>query len=150
MSFICFYFIFFRASRVSTIYRADEAVCVSCEKLGGLSSEAGSTNFISEFCHLYSGLYSLQISRHLDIFISHDWPRGIYDFGDAHTLLRRKKHFREEVANGTLGSPPLEELLHHLKPGYWFSAHLHCKFAAVVRHDVRARSSQRNPLCRRS
>jgi len=68
--------------------------------------------------------------------MSHDWPRGIYNFGDVDGLVRRKRFFAQEIADGTLGSPPTEELLYHLKPDYWFSAHLHVKFAAIVDHQV--------------
>lgn len=35
-----------------------------------------------------------QLSNNLDIFISHDWPRGIYKFGNAKQLLRFKPFFR--------------------------------------------------------
>lgn len=71
----------------------------------------------------------------LDVFLSHDWPCGIEKHGDVVGLLRRKKHFREDIAGNRLGSPPSMQLLRALKPSHWFSAHLHCGFAAVVEHD---------------
>ncbi|KAK3082824.1 hypothetical protein FSP39_006437 [Pinctada imbricata] len=77
-----------------------------------------------------------QISRPLDIFLSHDWPRGIYNYGNTELLLKRKSFFREEVESNTLGSPQAEELLYKLKPDYWFAAHLHVKFAALVQHQM--------------
>jgi lariat debranching enzyme len=70
----------------------------------------------------------------LDIFLSHDWPRGIARHGDTERLLRRKSFLREEVATNTLGSTPAEQLIHHLRPRYWFAAHLHVKFPAIVTH----------------
>lgn len=78
-----------------------------------------------------------QIQIPIDIFMSHDWPRGIYYYGSTGELLRKKKFLRHEVESNTLGSPAAEELLAHLQPSYWFSAHLHVKFAAVMQHPVR-------------
>ncbi|CAH8453186.1 unnamed protein product [Schistosoma turkestanicum] len=76
-----------------------------------------------------------QIRRRLDILMSHDWPRGIYHYGNSNQLIRKKPHFRNEIESDSLGSPPGEQLLCRLKPRYWFSAHLHCKFSAVVEHS---------------
>lgn len=69
-----------------------------------------------------------------DIFLTHDWPKGIYEYGDVEALVRRKPHFQGEIDTGTLGSPPASDVLYKLKPKYWFSAHLHVKFSAVVGH----------------
>jgi lariat debranching enzyme len=35
----------------------------------------------------------------IDIMLTHDWPRGIEQFGDVQKLLRIKKHFRAEVSH---------------------------------------------------
>nr|CAD7437410.1 unnamed protein product [Timema bartmani] len=75
-----------------------------------------------------------QVKSPIDIFLSHDWPRGVYHHGNIKQLLKHKPFFEDEVNNNSLGSKPCEELLHYLKPTYWFSAHLHVKFAAIVHH----------------
>ncbi len=40
----------------------------------------------------------LQLSGKFDIFLSHDWPEGIYEYGDKYLLLRLKPFFAEDVS----------------------------------------------------
>ncbi|KAI9203805.1 Metallo-dependent phosphatase-like protein [Polychytrium aggregatum] len=76
-----------------------------------------------------------QIRQPLHCFVSHDWPNGIAAYGNVRRLLKLKPYFADEVRTGTLGSDANQFLLKRLKPSYWFSAHLHVKFAAVYPHE---------------
>jgi hypothetical protein len=70
----------------------------------------------------------------VDIFLSHDWPAQIWEYGNKERLLKIKPYFRDDIQTGKLGNPPLMHLLQSIKPAYWFAAHLHVKFAATVPH----------------
>lgn len=72
--------------------------------------------------------------KKMDIFLSHDWPTDVWNFGDSQGLLRKKKHLADDMRSGRLGSPPLRALLGVLQPSFWFAAHLHVKFSALVPH----------------
>ncbi|XP_049297486.1 lariat debranching enzyme [Anopheles funestus] len=76
-----------------------------------------------------------QLTPTVDVMLSHDWPRGITRYGNETQLLRFKPAFREDIEGNRLGSAPCEGLVRMLQPPYWFAAHLHCKFAALVEHS---------------
>ncbi|VDN51474.1 unnamed protein product [Dracunculus medinensis] len=73
--------------------------------------------------------------KQLDMFVSHDWPAGIVDYGDKEKLLTLKPYFEEDINRNNLGNPASMSLLYDLRPRYWLAAHLHCKFAALVSHQ---------------
>ena len=77
----------------------------------------------------------------VDIFLSHDWPRGVTNYGDSDELCRKKRFFTQEVQSNSLGSRAAEEMLDSLRPRYWFSGHLHVKFEALVEHKDDERDS---------
>ncbi|KAA8893990.1 lariat debranching enzyme, C-terminal domain-containing protein [Sphaerosporella brunnea] len=86
-----------------------------------------------------------QIQEPVDVMLSHDWPANIEHYGDKHRLFRFKPHFRSDSEKGELGNPPAEGLLKRIKPKYWFSGHMHCKFEAIVRHDGEGKQVEMKP-----
>ncbi len=75
------------------------------------------------------------LTKPIDIALSHDWPKGVYHYGNLDELYRWKGFLREEIESNTLGSYAAQEVLRALQPDFWFSAHLHCRFPATVVHS---------------
>ncbi|KKY29967.1 putative lariat debranching enzyme [Diaporthe ampelina] len=73
----------------------------------------------------------LQIKGQVDVGLSHDWPRGVEKHGDVQQLYRTRPMWKEESLDGSLGSPAAEYVMDRLRPAFWFSAHMHWKFASV-------------------
>lgn len=78
----------------------------------------------------------------IDLFLSHDWPLGVAHHGNTEALLRKKPYFRAEVEQNSLGSPPNRDILDTIQPKWWFSAHLHVKFMATLKHSKKAENSK--------
>ncbi|KLP05386.1 Uncharacterized protein Y057_6459 [Fusarium fujikuroi] len=73
----------------------------------------------------------LQVRTQVDIGLSHDWPRAVEWHGDHAELFKKKPFFKQESIDGTLGNVAAEYVMDRLRPPYWFSAHMHVRFAAV-------------------
>ena len=83
-------------------------------------------------------------SQRVDLMLSHDWPAGIEHYGNLNGLLQKKKFFKADIERGQLGSPPAMEILRTVKPGQWFSAHLHVRFVATMKHESYERKIDKN------
>ncbi|KAF1911881.1 lariat debranching enzyme [Ampelomyces quisqualis] len=91
----------------------------------------------------------LQIRTQVDIGLSHDWPRGMEWTGDHKQLFRWKPHFEQEAKDGTLGSVAATTVMERLRPPYWFSAHMHTKFAGLWNHadaNAEANAGRAQPI----
>lgn len=85
----------------------------------------------------------LQIRTQVDLGMSHDWPRQVEYSGNFKQLFKKKRDFAADSEKGQLGSQAAKYVLDRLRPAYWFSAHLHVKFAASVQHGEHA---SQNPI----
>lgn len=92
----------------------------------------------------------LLLRTQVDVGLSHDWPREIERFGDAEALFRRKRDFRQESLDGTLGNVAAKYVMDRLRPPYWFSAHLHVKYAALKKYEDRQEGKQPDTEVRES
>jgi lariat debranching enzyme len=78
----------------------------------------------------------LQIRTQVDIGLSHDWPQGVEWCGNWNALFKAKNLFEQDARTGKLGSIAAKKVMCRLRPRYWFSAHLHVKFSAIVDHET--------------
>lgn len=119
-----------RIAGLSGIYEARNYNKPHYERLPYMGNEVRSIYHVRD----YDRYKLFQVSGRVDVGLSHDWPQGIEHNGDVKWLLGEKPWFGSDIKKGELGSPPARSLLYKLKPRYWFSGHLHVKFAAVVHH----------------
>lgn len=76
----------------------------------------------------------LSVRSQVDIGLSHDWPNGVEWCGQHRWLFNKKGHFEADAISGKLGSVAARQCLDRLRPAYWFSAHLHIKYPALIQH----------------
>lgn len=87
----------------------------------------------------------LLLRTQVDVGMSHDWPRFVERHGDEDRLFAMKRAFRSESYGGTLGNPAAGYVMDRLRPRYWFSAHLHCKFSALKKYPPPGEAAPASP-----
>jgi len=79
------------------------------------------------------------LTGNIDIFLCHDWPRGVDKFGDFEKEVLKVKdrtgQMRREVKANTFGNPATEELINEIKPKYAFSAHMHIRYSCMIKRS---------------
>jgi lariat debranching enzyme len=99
-----------RIAGVSGIYnyhQFDSPLPLTCRN----DSESHSVFYTRRFD--YQNLFQLSSP---DIFMSHDWPQGVYHFGNTEDLLRKKPFLSESIRDNSLGSPFHTNLLRTIRP----------------------------------
>ncbi|KZT57547.1 hypothetical protein CALCODRAFT_483098 [Calocera cornea HHB12733] len=119
-----------RLSGISGIYQADHYTTGHYERFPYNRSHLRSIYHT----RIYD-VHRLMLLDSPDLFMSHDWPLSIEQYGDTAGLLRHKPYFQSEIKANNLGSPPLLDLLKTIQPARWFSAHLHTRFEATFNHQ---------------
>ncbi|KAK3314033.1 lariat debranching enzyme, C-terminal domain-containing protein [Apodospora peruviana] len=117
-----------RIAGLSGIYHAPDYLKPHDERLPYDRGDIRSVYHVRE----YDVQRLLHVNSPVDIAVSHDWPAWVELFGDHGDLFSKKPHFLTSALADRLGSKPATQLLSHLRPSYWFSGHMHVRFAATV------------------
>jgi lariat debranching enzyme len=119
-----------RIAGISGIYNSHDYNKAHCERL------PYSFHDIKSIYHVrrYDVDKFLQLQGEVDIGLSHDWPAWVELFGNYQSLYSQKPHFFDSAKRDGLGSYAATETMNHLRPLYWFSGHMHCRFPALIRY----------------
>ncbi|GFP92693.1 lariat debranching enzyme [Phtheirospermum japonicum] len=82
-----------RIGGLSGIYKSNHYNSGHYEKLPYNEQDIRSIYHVRE----YDVHKLMQVQEPIDIFLSHDWPLGITDYGNSQALIRQKPFFEQEV-----------------------------------------------------
>ncbi|CDJ52674.1 serine/threonine protein phosphatase, putative [Eimeria brunetti] len=105
-----------RIAGISGIYDKRHFKLGHFERLPYDDDTARSVYHVREFELMKLHCVGIRIEGPIDIMLSHDWPEGIYNYGDKFSLLRVKPQFKPDMESQTLGSPASMALLKRMKP----------------------------------